>query len=510
MFRNHGIVPIIALFVLSLGVGAAPAQTQAAADGEATASAPALSEAAPQKAVSDAKSPLRFYGLYRLRIEDWNWFPTPKANGAYTFATSVFKVGAVNSTRLNDFTLEFEQPTLLSVPHNASGSGAVGNLGYGANYYAANGNQGAALFIKQASVRFKRLGNNPDADLQVGRFTFSDGAETTPADPALAYLKQTRINDRLISEAFNSNLGRSFDGVRFSDNQRLRNVTAFFASPTRGAYDLNGWDTLADIQVGYLAATFTQAGKRDAAEGRVFSIYYADERENDVKVDNRSTAARTADTRGIHMGVFGGNYVRSVALGPGRLDAVLWGTGEIGSWGHLSQAAYAYDTELGYQFTHIAWRPWLRLCYSYYSGDGSASDSVHGTYIPLLTTALKFAPFPFYTQSNMQDFFGQVILRPHPKLNVRAEVHGLQLAHSQDLWYTGSGAYEELNFGYSGRTSGGNSNLGTLYTLGMDYNPWRNLTVSLYLSYARGGDVQAATFPGKDADYTTLQFLYRF
>ena len=500
----------IALSILGFVAGAIPAQSQGTTVSSAQAASNKLFGSAGKTTVPDSKPKITYYGLYRFRIEDWNWFPTPKANGAYTFETSVLKLGVTISTRLNDFTLELEQPTVLDLPRDASASGAPGSLGYGANYYTANRNQSADLFLKQIFVRFKRLANRPDATVQLGRFTFSDGTETTPADSSVAYLKQTRINDRLISEAFTSNLGRSFDGVRLSDNARLRNVTAFVASPTRGAYDLNGWDTLADIKVGYLAATFTQIGKADSAEGRLFGIYYGDERGKTVKVDNRSTAARTADTRAIHLGVFGGNYVRSFAVGPGRFDGVLWGAGEIGGWGHLSQAAYAYDTELGYQFTHTAWKPWFRLGYAFFSGDGAVKGTTHGTYIPVLTTAQKYAPFPFYTQANLKDFFGQVILRPNPKLILRAEIHGLKLANAQDLWYTGSGAYENLNFGYSGRPSGGKVNLGTLYDVSIDYNALRNLTVSLFLGYARGGDVQAATFIGKDADYSYLQFLTRF
>lgn len=500
------LLPTLVGISLTLAASSASAQ-ETVAIAQALPVAPAETAKKPP---SDKKAKIDYYGLYRFRIEDWNWFPTPKANGAYTFETSVLKLGVTSSTRLNDFALEFEQPSVIDLPHDASGAGALGSLGYGASYYAADRNQSAGFFIKQAYVRFKRLANNPNAILQIGRFTFSDGTETTPADPNVAYLKQTRINDRLISEAFTSNLGRSFDGVRFSDNGRLRNVTAFVSSPTRGAYDLNGWDMLNDVHVGYLATTFTQAGKHDAAEGRLFSLYYDDGRQKTVKVDNRSTAARTADTRAIHLGVFGGNYVRSFDLGPGRLDGVLWGATEIGDWGHLTQASYAYDTELGYQFTHTAWKPWIRGGYAFYSGDGSVPGSTHGTYIPILTTAQKYAPFPFYTQANLKDFFGQVILRPNAKVNLRAEIHGLKLANSNDLWYTGSGAYENFNFGYSGRPSGGHVNLGTLYDIGADYTPVRDLTISLFLGYAHGGDVQAATFASKDSNYSYLQFLARF
>lgn len=499
-------LPTLALIGFSLNLPSASAQ-ETVASVQALPVAPAETTKKPS---ADKKAKVDYYGLYRFRTEDWNWFPTPKANGAYTFETSVLKLGVTSSTRLNDFQLELEQPIVLNLPHNASGSGAIGSLGYGSSYFAADQNQSADLFIKQMFVRFKRLANNPNASLQIGRFTFSDGAETNPVDPSLAYLKQTRINDRLLSEAFTSNLGRSFDGLRFSENGRLRNVTGLIASPTRGAYSLDGWDMLNDVHVGYLASTFTQTGKHDSAEGRLFSIYYDDGRQRTVKVDNRTSATRTADTRAIHLGVFGGNYVRSFDFGPGRIDGVLWGAGEIGDWGHLKQAAYAYDTEIGYQFTHAAWKPWLRLGYAFFSGDGSVSGTTHGTYLPILTTAQKYAPFPFYTQANLKDLFGQIILRPDPKLSLRAEIHGLKLANSQDLWYTGSGAYENFNFGYSGRSGGGHVELGTLYDIGAEYNPLRNLTVSLFLGYAHGGDVQAATFAGKDADYSYLQFLYRF
>ncbi len=510
MYIKIGCAALAALSLLSFKTERIAAQNLEITGAAAINSLASPEAIAPKKSVKAAKPKITTYGIYRFRVEDWNWYPTPKANGAYTFETSVLKYGVISSTRLNDLSIEFEQPSIISVPHNASGSGSIGSLGYGASYFTANHNQSASFFIKQAYVRYKMLGNRPDSTLQIGRFTFSDGGETTPADPTIAYLKQTRINDRLISEAFYSNLGRSFDGFRYSSDTRLRNITILGATPTRGAYDLNGWDSLSNIQVGYIASTFTQTSKHDASEGRIFSIYYGDERQKDIKLDNRSTPARTADTKGIHLGAFGGNYVRSFEAGPGRFDGLLWGVGEIGSWGHLTNAAYAYDGELGYQFTHSSWKPWIRAGYSFYSGDGNASDSMHGTYIPILTTALKYAPFPFYTQVNLKDLFGQLIIKPVRKLSLKGEVHSLKLANSHDLWYTGSGAFEQQNFGYSGRTSGGHVNLGTMYDITADYNINRSLTLSLFFGYSNGGDVQAATFTGNEANYSYVQALYKF
>ena len=57
---------------------------------------------------------------------------------------------------------------------------------------------------------------------------------------------------------------------------------------------------------------------------------------------------------------------------------------------------------------------------------------------------------------------------------------------------------------------GGNVDLGTLYDLIADYNVVRNLTLSFFLGYVQGGDVEAATFSSRDADYAYLQLLYRF
>ena len=126
---------------------------------------------AKQTRASDEKADkpkIHFYGLYRFRVEDWNWFPTPKANGAYTFETSVLKLGVTSSTRLNDFTLEFEQPTILNVPHDASGSGAIGNLGYGASYYVANHNQGAGVAGDSVVRLSAASGPAPSAATSIG------------------------------------------------------------------------------------------------------------------------------------------------------------------------------------------------------------------------------------------------------------------------------------------------------------------------------------------------------
>jgi hypothetical protein len=193
-------------------------------------------EPAPADAQPSAKSAatVTYFGSYRLRVEDFNWFATPKADGAYTFVGSLLRVGVTRSTRANDLTLELAQPTLIGIPHDATGSGAVGALGPGANYYAASHNQSASFFLKQAFVRFKDVGSEPANNIRLGRFEFADAAEVTPADPTLKYLKEMRIENRLVSPSTYTHVGRSLDGFQYERDSPHENISVVAAMPTRG------------------------------------------------------------------------------------------------------------------------------------------------------------------------------------------------------------------------------------------------------------------------------------
>lgn len=55
----------------------------------------------------------------------------------------------------------------------------------------------------------------------------------------------------------------------------------------------------------------------------------------------------------------------------------------------------------------------------------------------------------------------QLILDPVKDIDWRSEIHGLWLASSYDLMYSGGGAFDSHIFGYSGRPSKGQSYIGT-------------------------------------------------
>ncbi len=450
----------------------------------------------------------KFFGSERIRVEDWNWFPTPKANGAYSFVGSLLRAGVMRSTSKEDVVIEFAATGLFNLPTKASVAAPQGALGQGANYYASNHKQVLEAFPKQAFIRFKDIGA-AGSSVKVGRFEFSDGAEVTPADATLAWLTANRISARLLGPFTFMDVGRSFDGVQLEAKSPKIDTTLVAGFPTRGVFDLDGWDTLTRVPFGYLSQTTFQPGAKASGESRWFTLYYGDTR-NVAKVDNRPTAIRAGDHGQIDLVTFGGDYLRTSQIGSSKIDALVWAAGQSGKWGKLDQAAFSYDAEGGWQFPNVTWKPWLRAGYFFASGSGSNNSGVHATFNPILPTPRLYSRYPFYTESNLKDLFASAILQPTKKLSLRSEIHQLRLASSKDDWYVGGGAYDNSTFGYTGRPSNGFTNLGTLTDISADYQFRKDTTISLYLAYVSDGAVEKSIYGSGDSVYLYGELTYKF
>ncbi len=501
---------VFALIALPLTLPAA-AQNSSVPDSKTAAKTPA-----PLLPVASPAGPLKprpgynFFGSVKLRVEDYNWFPTDKANGAYTFGVALFRAGFLHQTSRTDELLELAAPVLINPPTQANASAPQSALGAGATYYAQNGSKVANVFVKQAFVRFKAFGGVKENSLRIGRFELVDGIETTPADANLAYIKANRINQRILGVSPYTIVGHSFDGLQFVSARPKQNLSAALVFPTRGSNDLNGSDTLSSVDIAYFNAAFPQPGKNSSGEARLFAAYYGDNRTGVVKVDNRTAALRAADRSGISFVTVGGDIQRGGRIGPGKADGLFWFAGQSGQWGALKQGAFAFDSEAGYQLDKVAMKPWLRVGYAYFSGDGDGTNRAHGTYIPLTPTGRQYARFPFFTQTNLKDFFGQLILQPSKKATIRLDIHGLKLADNHDLWYAGSGAFDNSTFGYAGKPSNRHSNLGVLYDASLDLLLQKQLSLTLYIGYSDGGDVQKAIYKSGSAVLGYAEAQYRF
>ena len=505
--------PFLSLIAI-LFASPAAAQTAAPSGSALTgtqrgAETPVLPAASPSGPIGKPKPGYNFFGSIRLRAEDFNWYPTDKANGAYTFGGLLARGGFLRQTSRDDEFLELALPLYINLPTQAIASAPQGQLGSGATYYAQNGSRVANVFVKQAYIRFKNQGAKENS-IRIGRIEFADGAETVPADINLAYIKANRINQRLIGPGPYALSGRSLDGIQFLSARPKQNYDVVLAFPTRGSYDLNGSDTLSAVDIAYLNATYPQPGKNSSGEGRLFAIYYGDNRTGVAKVDNRTAAARAADRGNISFVTFGGNYLREGRIGAGKADGLFWFAAQSGEWGKLKQGGFAFDTEAGYQFDKTWAKPWFRAGYAYFSGDGGATNGQHGTFLPLIPTARAYARFPFFTEANLKDFFGQLILQPSKKATIRIDIHGLKLADNHDLWYSGGGAYDNSTFGYAGKPSNGHNNLGVLYDASIDYQLTRQFALYLYGGYSDGGDVQKAIYKSGSAVFGYAEAQYRF
>lgn len=447
---------------------------------------------------------------WRTRAEGWNWFEANTGNSDYGLWNSLLRVGIGQTRESVDWFVEGEQPSILGLPNDAVIAAPQGQLGLGGSYYAANHNHTneANGFVKQAFVNVKHLG---PAALKLGRFEYFDGAEVKPADPLLATVIQTRITNRLISNFGFSAVQRSFDGVQFSLNSGQNNLTFLGARPTEGVFQVKGMD---ELDVDIYAGTYTRSisSKRHAGELRIFAMGYIDHRTLVLKTDNRPQAVRAADQGKIEVATYGLNYAHVYnAERAGKLDFLLWGALQNGSWGDQTQHAAAFVGEFGWQPPVTMLKPWISAGYSYGSGDGVPSNGRHSTFFQLLPTPRPYARFPFYNMMNNEDVYGTLNLRPVSKLALRSEVHALRLASASDLWYLGGGAFQPKTFGYTGRPSNGNRGLANVCDISADYQVTRSFGTTLYYGHAWGKGVVAAIYP-KDASgqYVFLETNFHF
>jgi hypothetical protein len=451
-------------------------------------------------------------GSLRARSESWDWFQG-NADSDYTFLGSIVRLSVSQSRKVLDWQVEFAAPFLLGLPDDAIAPGAQGQLGLGASYFAANhraANTGM-IFAKQGFIRFKNLGGADGQSLRLGRMEFIDGAEVAPTDSTLATLKRERLAHRLIGNFGWSDVGRSFDGAEYSRNLSKLNLTLFGGRPTRGVFQVDGWGEL-NINVYYGAITGQVGGKKSAGEWRVFGLGYQDLRDVVLKTDNRPAPIRIADTGHINIGTFGGHYIHTVQTAAGWFDALAWVALQTGSWGNLNHRAGAFAAEAGWRPRILPrLKPWLRAGYDYGSGDQAPGDSTHGTFFQVLPTPRIYARFPFFNMMNNRDVFGELVLQPTRKLTVRSDVHSLRLASRNDLWYSGGGAFQPWTFGYTGRTSTGQSGLATLYDVSADYNANAHVAVAAYYGHAAGKLVVQAIYPqGKNANFGYLELTFKF
>ncbi|MCE7870894.1 hypothetical protein DYH09_11000, partial [bacterium CPR1] len=377
-------------------------------------------------------------GDLRIRAEIWDWFaPVPPLEDDYTFGHGRLRarLGYRNPGSFEGL-VELQGVQLVGLPDNAIGPAPIGQMGPGAILYNHAGQSDfSSLGVRQA---YLKLGDPQSFQAQLGRMDFGNAAEVMPKEPSLAWLKRARLKDRLIGTFDFSPFARSFDGLRLDGDTGDLHLTGFVAMPTQGGFEPGFSTTIDNYLISDLSITLKQGGLLEDGEAQLFWVHSDDQRPV-PQVDNRPLALRgqVRAEGGDQIDTLGGHFIHK--LGENG-DALVWYAHQTGSWGQQRHVADAFSAELGYKFKQTGWEPWVRGGFSYYSGDSNPLDNVHGTFIAPLPTIRVYALTPFYSESNLQDLFLQLMLKPGPQTAARLELHNLRLAQAADLWYVGAGA----------------------------------------------------------------------
>jgi len=463
----------------------------------------------PAQTPNTSNSPVSINIYDRTRTDANDFYTDAPYTSTYPYVEQMLRLSVAQRIKHFDWQLELGQSDVFDVPTTAvSPVSAQGQLGLGGTYFAADGGNTlpAAASLRQGFLRYH--GEGPDTTLRVGRFEFFEGTETTPKDASLLWLQNNRIQQRLIGNFTFSNGQRSFDGADAHYGHGTWDITAMAGRAIQGVFNMNANPEL-NVDIQYLA--FTKSDFHNHLVWRAFAIDYHDGRTGLTKTDNRALAVRQTDHKNIRLGTYGGDLITTIPTPHGQFDFLFWGALQNGQWGLLNQSSGAVAVEGGYRLTNVASKPWLRSGYFRSTGDNNATDGSHNTFVQLLPTPRVYARFPFYNLMNNSDEFVQIMDSPTKKLELRSDIHFLQLTSSSDLWYGGGGAYDNVAFGFTGRPAAGHSSFATMADISSDYQLTPALAMNLYYAHSYGKSVVAADFPqGKAANFGYLELVYKW
>jgi hypothetical protein len=447
----------------------------------------------------------------RLRGELVDWFePSPAADpppdARYGFFAHRFQAGVRITRKPFEAFFQYQQTVLAGIPRDGLGPGGV---------YFANTHQETQFgqWLRQGWIAGTHSVGDVAFKLTVGRQLYRDGGETIARDPTLDWLKRNRIAERLIGPFDYTHVGRSFDGVVVAADHPAVNVTGMALRPTSGGYEIDAGRDISGIDLAGLSATLKPGVITDRTEGRLFWLYYADDRPGDgdvVVLDNRPLPQRLADHSELLLQTIGADAMHVEPIGPGRLDLLVWTLGQVGDWQSLRQRSWGVAAEVGYQMPDWWGRPWVRTGVFHGTGDDDPDDRTHGTLFQLIPTARIYAQTPFYNLMNDQDVFVQLLLQPLPSLKLRTDWHWLEAPDGEDLVYSGGGATKDTFFGYAGIPAAGEHDLAHVVDLSASWAATANVTLGAYYGHVFGGDVIGATFAGRGTDYGYLEVNLAF
>lgn len=473
--------------------------------GQGLCGAPVLAEEGwlePWKPAPDTRVKLSFYE--RLRGEGTHWFGNLLIGGQTIPRTSSYGL-MTNRTQLGldvehadwlESQFQLQSVVVAGVPSNAVG------VGYG-YYNASPHSTQASVSVRQGWLKLKQNG----FFLTGGRQLYADGAEGNAQERHLKYLQDYRLSQRLIGQLDYAAPGRSFDGVNVGYGNEAVEVSGFYFVPTFGGLNIQGMNAIDGIQLAGLSLSLKEQAGLGNTLGHLGFYHYRDTRSGVQVVDNGPTGTPGAQ---IDLQTFAGHLAHVHDLMGGKLDFTVFGFGQIGQWQGLDQRSGAYGIEMGYEWSQLWATPWLRAGINSGSGDHNPRDTTHGTFFQMIPSTPIQSPFPFYNLMNNQDVFVQLLARPLPNVGLRLDFHWLNLNAGQDLWYSGSGAGGNDEFGYFGSPGHGETSLANLVHIGGVIFLSPQLKINAFYGHAFGQQVIRGNYSGSTGDFGLMEAVYAF
>jgi hypothetical protein len=468
-----------------------------------------------EKPLGQLTDNLRLTGEFRARPEIFNFFRSTGANNNndYHFWSLRARLGLEFSSEYADVFVQGEYSGDYGLPDNSFGKPG-GALGLGAMYYSENNNDTnvSNVHLKQAYLNAKLAAVGlPGANVKFGRFEIKEGLEYKTGEEKFDMLKTTRVSQRLLGTFDFANASRNFDGVAISYDQPLFNITTSATHPTQGGFNLNAQDEISKIDLVYAALTAKKEALLPGTEGRLFYLYYGDNRDVQV-VDNRAEKLRPKlSQQSLKIHTIGTHWLSVQKLDSGAADALLWGAYQFGNWGNLNHQAYAFDVEAGYQFSDVMLKPWFRAGYFQGSGDNNPNNGTHGTFFQVLPTVRLYAKFPFFNMMNINDAFAQLLLTPAENIKIAMDYHHLELNSGNDLFYAGAGATSRKTFGFLGRVASGLETVGELVDFSFNHTINKYFSWNVYYGHAFGGNyIQNFYTTKRNADFAFIELNASF
>ena len=309
-----------------------------------------------------------------------------------------------------------------------------GAFAAGPTYFAANGGRRDVGVIGLAELYGAY--EHDGLKLVLGRQPYVDGMEVQTGVAHLDAVKRRRLSDRLVGISEWPNTGRRFDGISGGYGGESTHIAFFGLRPLGGAFESH--DEALDEIDGVTVYGATVTGRHGqwipGTEVRLFTVQYED--------DRLASPELSINTSGT-----------SFLIGNSTSNLLLWGALQTGDWASEDQEAWAFLVDLGRRFDDAPGKPDIHLAWEQSSGDTGPDDTKHETFFNVLPTNHKFyGSMDYLAFMNLRDAYVEALFGIGPKLKVRTAFHDFALTETTDIWYGGSGAYEEGSFGYAGRS----------------------------------------------------------